>query len=80
MIPVSQPRRAGRRMERKTASDGAVHMEVRPCGWQEGTCERCWAGLSWEAALGRRPAALLGFLGFHSSVILIFSPLKSVSH
>ena len=26
---------------------------------------------SWEVLLGRLPGALLGFLGFHSSVILI---------
>lgn len=27
---------------------------------------------SWEVPLGRLPATLLGFLGFHSSIILIF--------
>lgn len=34
---------------------------------------------SWEVLLGRLPGALLGFLEFHSSVILIFPPLKPVS-
>ena len=34
----------------------------------------------WEVLLGQLPAALLGLLGFHSSIILIFPPLKTVFH
>lgn len=35
---------------------------------------------SWEVLLGQLPAAMLEFLGFHSSIILISPPLKSVFH
>ena len=61
-------------------SERAVLMEAQPeaaggdLGGVGGGRPMVWA------MLDRTPAALLGFLGFHSSIILMFFPLKAVSH
>lgn len=55
-------------------------MEVQPVAGRREPGRGGGVVLRGRPCLDKPPAALLGFLGFHSSIILIFSSLKSVFH